>query len=239
MTQAHLTLKSSNSKTGPIPVSTTSNRTCPPTCPFNNGGGCYAELGPGKLHWDKVSNHERGTDWSTFCDQVTNLPQGTLWRHNQAGDLPGNGVRISESEMSQLITANKDKRGFTFTHYPMDDWNRAQIHSANRNGFAVNLSGNNPRHADDLYDEALGPVVTVLPSSFERQKSESLKDYKLRMKELPLTTPKGRRISICPATYKDDVICQSCGACANIERNTIIGFPSHGARKRVVDKVAA
>jgi hypothetical protein len=86
--KVHLTLISGNEKTGPIPVSTTSADTCPDVCPLKNGGGCYAEHGRLRIHWDKVSAGERGMDWDSFCHIIAGLPDKTFWRHNQAGDLP-------------------------------------------------------------------------------------------------------------------------------------------------------
>ena len=85
--QYHLTPRSSNKKTGPIPVSTTSRDSCPDTCPLKNGGGCYAGSGPLSLHWDKVGT-DRGVSLESFCDTIRALPKGQVWRHNQAGDLP-------------------------------------------------------------------------------------------------------------------------------------------------------
>ena len=79
----HLTEVSSNKKTGPIPVSTTSSDTCPPACPFNDGG-CYAKSGPLALHWKKVSEDQRGDDFDTFIDKIKKLPKNQLFRHNQA-----------------------------------------------------------------------------------------------------------------------------------------------------------
>ena len=92
----HLTPKSANKKVGPIPVSTTTADTCPATCPFNNAneGGCYAEAGPLKLHWMKVTRGERGTNFSEFLEQIKALPDGQLWRHNQAGELPGDNKTL-------------------------------------------------------------------------------------------------------------------------------------------------
>src|SRR6187431_3010559 len=83
--------KSGNSKTGPIPVSMTSQATCPPSCAFY-GAGCYAESHWLGKHWEKVT--EKGLDWSAFCLQIAALPEGQLWRHNQAGDLPGVGEDV-------------------------------------------------------------------------------------------------------------------------------------------------
>ena len=50
-------------------------------------------------------------------------------------------------------------------------------------------------------------------------------------------TPAGRRIAICPATYSD-ATCKSCGVCARV-RDTVIGFPAHGAWRRVEAATAA
>jgi hypothetical protein len=70
----HLTLKSRNAKTGPIPVSTSARTTCPPSCLFNNGNGCYAASGPLALHWAKVSDGRAGTDYDTFVSSIGALP---------------------------------------------------------------------------------------------------------------------------------------------------------------------
>ena len=60
--RVHITARSGNAKTGPIPVTTTERASCPTTCPFYDKG-CYAKSGPLALHWRKVSDGERGTDW--------------------------------------------------------------------------------------------------------------------------------------------------------------------------------
>ena len=94
MPHYHLTPVSANVKTGPIPVSTSSAETCPTVCPFR-GSGCYAESGPLGLHWMAVTRAKRGTNWGEFLDAVRGIAAGSLWRHNQAGDLPGMGNRIA------------------------------------------------------------------------------------------------------------------------------------------------
>ena len=74
--QVHLTLKSANAKTGPIPVSTTTKESCPPDCAMR--AECYASSGPLALHWAKVTAGERGTDWATFAQLIAELPDGQL-----------------------------------------------------------------------------------------------------------------------------------------------------------------
>jgi hypothetical protein len=216
----HLSPKSANAKTGPIPVSTTTRATCPVDCAMREG--CYAASGPLALHWNAVSNGARGTDWSTFTASIADLPDGQLWRHNQAGDLPGDGHTVDPVALGQLVAANQGKRGFTYTHY-RDGQSFEWIKHANEHGFTVNLSANDLRDADTLADTQAGPVVVVLPSDTTQN----------------TTTPAGRRVVVCPATQRDDVSCATCQLCAR-QRDVIVGFPAHGTRKRVIDiKLAA
>jgi hypothetical protein len=214
-----LTLKSRNKKTGPIPVSTTSADSCPPSCPFMRGG-CYAKGGPLAIVWREVD--DIGTDLATFCATVARFPIGQLWRHNQAGDLPGIGETIDTKALGAIVKANRGKRGFTYTHKnPATKRNAAAIAKANRNGFTINLSANNLDHADHLADLDIAPVVTVLPSD-----------------GASTTTPKGRKVVQCPATYRDNVSCKSCQLCQR-QRDVIVGFPAHGAAHRQANAIAA
>ena len=216
-----LTSRSTNSKTGTIPVSTTTATTCPDACPFKSAG-CYADGGPLAIHWRKVTNGERGYDWAGFVEAVAKLPEGQLWRHNQAGDLPGDGDHIDLFALQALVVANAGKRGFTYTHYPMTPANRAAVAASNANGFTVNLSGNNLAHADELATLGVGPVTVVLDADTT---------------EHTLATPSGRKVVVCPATYRDDVSCATCQLCQR-QRETIVGFPAHGASKRKASTVA-
>jgi len=215
--QVHLTPKSANAKTGPIPVSTSSADTCPGSCPFKKSG-CYADSGPLALHWAKVTAGDRGMSWSEFCDTIAALPAGQLWRHNQAGDLPGVGESIDPVALGQLIEANTGRRGFTYTHKHSDEsifW----VTYANLHGFTINLSANDLHHADQLYDTGC-PVVVVLPIDAPQQ----------------TVTPAGRKVITCPATYRDDISCATCQLCSR-QRDTIVGFPAHGTGKAKVEKI--
>jgi hypothetical protein len=216
--------QSKNAKTGPIPVSVTSEQTCPDACPFKaqekgKASACYAKCGPLAIHWRKVSEGKHGMDWVEFCQVIAALPDGQLWRHNQAGDLPGIGDEIDEREMLQLVQANEGKRGFTYTHKPPTGLNRLLIEHANDEGFTVNLSGNDMAHADVLYDLGIGPVVTVLPSD----QTENT------------VTPAGRTVVVCPAAIRDGISCATCKLCARANRKVIIGFPAHGAGKKYIN----
>lgn len=213
--QVHLTLKSANAKTGPIPVSTTERDSCPTDCAMR--AGCYAASGPLALHWAAVSAGTRGTSWGQFTQAIAALPEGQLWRHNQAGDLPQAGGTIDAVKLGQLVAANQGRRGFTYTHH-RDRASLAWVKHANEWGFTVNLSANDLSDADALAETGAGPVVVVLPST-QTQNTE---------------TPAGRKVVVCPATQRDDVSCATCQLCQR-QRSAIVGFPAHGTRKRVID----
>lgn len=213
--QVHLTLKSANAKTGPIPVSTTEKASCPSDCAVRDA--CYAASGPLALHWAAVSNGARGTSWGEFTQAISALPDGQLWRHNQAGDLPSIGGSVDAVKLGQLVAANQGKRGFTYSHHRDTDsinW----IRHANAWGFTVNLSANDLADADALADHQAGPVVVVLPSTQNQN----------------TTTPAGRPVVICPATQRADVSCASCQLCQR-QRTAIVGFPAHGSRHWVIN----
>ena len=223
----HLTPKSANVKTGPIPVSTTEKSSCPPSCPHITS--CYAKSGPLALHWNKVSNHERGGVWNDFIKQVKAFDQGQLWRHNQAGDLPGIGEKIDKIKLNSLVKANQAAaaRGFTYTHKlvigndPIAKQNKALVKAANESGFTINLSADNLAEADKLKKLNIGPVVTLLPENYPNKSA----------------TPGGNTVIVCPAQIKDNVSCSSCKLCAVKDRNVIIGFLAHGSAKKAASKI--
>lgn len=226
----HLTLSSSNAKTGPIPVSTSPDSTCPPACPFM-GEGCYADNGPLKIHWLQVSKRTRGEPWKVFLSRVRSLPESQLWRHNQAGDLPGAGNRIDAVRLNQLASSNKGRKGFTYTHKPVIatpsvpaevvQANRRAVKSAVKAGFTVNLSGNNVEHADRLAKTGL-PVATVVPPGAPSR----------------FTTPAGNKVVICPAQRSDTITCATCRLCSKPDRGFIVGFLPHGTGHKKVSQVA-
>jgi hypothetical protein len=225
--QIQFTRISRNSKTGPIPVTTTSEESCATDCPLKHNG-CFAEGGPLAILWRNVTARKAGLAWGAAMSEIAKLPKGSLWRHNQAGDLPGTGNDIDAAAMASLVTANKGKSGFTYTHKPVTGdsvqsiANALLVADANEQGFTVNLSANTLAHADELAATGLGPVVVVLPSDQTRA----------------TTTPQGRKVAICPATISDSVTCATCGLCALTSRKSIIGFPAHGASKRKASAVA-
>ena len=209
-----LTAISGNSKTGPIPVSTTIEASCPDVCPLKKSG-CYAEIGPIAWQWRKVS--VLGMAWAEFCEKIASLRTDVFWRHNQAGDLLHTDGVIDSAALTMLVKANKGKQGFTYTHHDMRiSSNRVAVSKANAYGFTVNLSANNLAHADELMALGIAPVAVVVPLDYPRLSA----------------TAQGHKVVVCPATYRDDVTCNSCRLCQRADRRCIVAFPVHGGAKK-------
>ena len=206
--------KSSNAKVGAIPVTNSPRQTCPSNCPLSGDGGCYAEAGfHTRLNWNKVDSGERGLDWLLFLAKIEALPAGQLWRHNVSGDLPAvRDNEINSFKVRQLVMANKGKRGFTYTHYPLTVENRALIVESNVMGFTINASCETIDQAVKVHKSGI-PSVTLLPEDSPAKQEHD-----------------GVTVATCPATYMD-TSCKECGLCARQDRKVVVGFPVHGTRK--------
>ena len=215
----HFTRVSSNMKTGPIPVTTTSAGSCPPTCSFK-GNGCYAEGGPLAMHWRAVTAGKRGGTLDELCAKIRALPRHQMWRHNQAGDLPGYQGELDPGAVRRIAEANKGRRGFTYTHYRPTATNQEIVARANKAGFTINWSAETLEEADYFASLGTGPVVCVLPADTTK----------------PVQTPAGRHVIVCPAVM-GNTDCLNCGICQQQGRQAIVGFPAHGTGAKRVQKV--
>lgn len=222
----HLTMRSNNRKTGPMPVSTTSNSTCPVTCPLK-AKGCYAKTAKLGMFWAQVSNGDKGYDFETFLAKVRTIKPGQLWRHNQAGDLPGDGVRIDGDALQALVAAAAHTQPFAYSHYLVHGRkyaaNRKAIKEANARGFVINLSANTLAEADALAAQGVAPVVAVVPA-----------DYPDKGR-----TPEGRPVIVCHEQTEKRASCAECGLCAVRDRTAIVAFRAHGYAKNHVGQIAS
>ena len=214
--------KSSNAKTGPIPTTTSPRASCPVECPLAGDGGCYAEAGYyTRMNWDKVDSGERGDDWDTFLGKVRKLPEGQLWRHNVAGDLPQTTEgTIDSRRLWDVVAANTGRKGFTYTHYEPTGDNLEAIEGANRAGFTVNISANSVAEAREIRKRTTSPVCTIVPTQPEEKW--------LRMGD----------VVQCPAEYREDISCATCQLCQKRDRKDIVGFTVHGTRKANAEVIA-
>lgn len=217
---------SGNTKTGPMPVSTSNSSTCPDACPIKLKG-CYAKYGPTGMAWRNVDSGKakEAVEWPQFIRKVKALNNGALWRHNQAGDLNGyDAENIDVEKLMELTKASKSKRGFTYTHYDTlsNARNASAVKLANLQGFTINLSGNDIAHADKLKALDIAPVVVLMPRDADKV----------------TITPEGNKVVICPAENTNKITCLKCGLCAIADRDYIIGFRAHGTAAKTVEIIA-
>lgn len=229
--------KSSNRKTGPIPVSSSQASTCSPVCPFNKGDDgrvlsenselpkCYGGFGNTAVHWRSLTNRKAATsknvtDFDGFLKRVKTLPEGQLWRHNEVGDLPHIGKYIDPHLVKKLATANHGKHGFTYTHHFLNAANVNVLRETNAAGFTVNVSANSISELPSILKLKL-PTVTILPS--DAPNVQYVEDT---------------AVVACPAEKSDKVTCANCGICADSDRDYVIGFRAHGSGKKAANIIA-
>ena len=225
VTKFQLTPKSSNRKTGPIATIRSSSNTCPKTCPFNNGGGCYAASGPEAIHWRKLDKSDKPEHqgWIGLADQFTaaKLKPHTLLRVSTAGDLPhlpatgeilGNVV-----DLMRAIFEHHQCIPFTYTHHRQTEHNLAVVDRQNQAGFTVNLSCDSEEKAAFRHRRGF-PSVVVVPADDKRDQWRDAD---------------GVKFLTCPA-QTGEATCDSCRLCARAGRGFVIAFRAHGnARKKI------
>ena len=212
--KVRFTRLSKNNKIGYMPVTTSEPSSCPSSCPLKDKNICYAKKGKMRMIWNEVENgiskrHNTkfNNDYDSFIKEIHRLPKGTIWRHNQAGDLAhsGNNETIDFDLLKRLVKANKGKNGFTYTHKTNDANNFDKIKYANNNGFTVNLSANDLEHADQLKKHNL-PIATIVGTE-------------------PVTkTPAGHKVKMCPNQKNKSIKCELCQWCSRKDRKFIVGF---------------
>ena len=177
------------------------------------------------MQWDRLNRKEIGVNWNEFITQIRRIvPNGVLWRHNTAGDLPHNDGNIDYLKLKQLINANKGRKGFTYSHHILNDHNIISLQNANSLGFTVNASCESVDDADRVMTEYNIPAVAVVNSNETRRF---------------FTTTNGRKVVTCPATIHENVTCSTCGLCQQSDRQFVIAFPAHGASKNKVNAIVS
>jgi hypothetical protein len=221
----HLTLQSGNAKTGLIAVTTSSRATCSPTCAFFQNG-CYADGGPLRFHWDKVSRGERGKPWREHLADLAVLPAGSKLRLNQAGDLPATDGKLSRLYARALVAAVKHLKAWTYSHHKLTPSNLQILRFLNRQGLTVNASTETESAADAAVAAGLPAVLTVDSAEARVQ----------------WNTAAGNRVIVCPAQQRDGVTCSDCMLChsSGRGRRVIVAFLAHGTgRRRAQAAIAA
>lgn len=223
MSYFNLVKHTGNRKTGPITISNSSEDTCAPDCPLKNNG-CYAENHFTYKRWKQLSSGRIGGDIEELLHQLRRLPKHSLFRANVAGDLAHEDGQINRVDLQRLTKAVKRlPHSWTYTHHEKSTENLAAIQEATNNGFTINLSFENQRHAAEWHSLGYPSVCTVegMPAHFKVQ---------------------GVNFHQCPATYdKSSIQCETCGGgdplCARADRNFVVTFPVHGQKRKAAAAV--
>jgi hypothetical protein len=220
-----VTFSSSNPIAGPTMVTTSPRSTCPVACPLRKSIAtqslCYAEHGHlGGFIWSGLDRNAIGSSFGNgiriyslkqLLVAIRLLVPGSVWRHNQAGDLaPDAYGDIDRKEVLEIAHANSQRKGFTFTHHDVISnlYNRRTVELANAAGFRVNLSANDVAHADRLFALGVAPDATII-------RKEQTTNF---------TTPAGNLVVVCPARNKVGITCSTCKLCTR-NRSVIVGLP--------------
>ena len=212
----HLSRVSSNEKTGPIAVTTTSKNSCPASCGMRDF--CYAASGPLAWHWSKVSDGSRSKQWRDHLADLESLPFGSPLRLNQAGDLVASvSGRLSRVFIDGLLSVVKSRRlqAWTYTHHDHTVGDNGKLlRRANREGLRINVSTETEESADLAIASGLPAVLAV--------SSEETRTV--------WRTPARNLVKVCPAQLRD-TDCNRCMLCHKRGSKVIVAFLAHGSRK--------
>ena len=130
-------------------------------------------------------------------------------------------MKIDGLALYQLTRANKGRKGFTYTHYPINTHYNVQcVEAANQEGFTINVSCDSLRECDKIQDITDAPLVVVLRSDETRT---------------AFRTDGGQKVVVCPTYYIPDTACDTCQLCYQSRNRAIIGFPAHGSKKKTIN----
>lgn len=212
---------SKNKKLGLMATSISGPSTCPETCALKSLG-CYGNFGPINWIWKKTAGGEIGDNWKDFLNKIKSLPKNYSFRHNEVGDLPGDGVKINGRMLKELTSAIKHLAAYIYTHKPVLKGkaprgvlaqNRRAIKEANKGGFTINISCDSLSEVDEACSLGIGPVVTILPVGSPNTQF----------------TKGGNKVVICP-NQRTGITCAQCMFCQK-QRSVVVGFLACGAQK--------
>jgi hypothetical protein len=219
-TQAIAVGDSDNSKIGKAATTYAAQDSCPTSCPFFDGGGCYAEQGTVGMFVTAPLNAaaklsqvpptpESVAQWEANAIDGLKVKAGRPLRIHTVGDCKTAPAAELVAGAAERYVAREGGPAWTYTHawrvVPREAWGdvnvlascetAAEVKAAHKRGYATAL------------------VVDEFPSHRRFDKD-------------------GASVVPCPAQTKEDVDCAKCRLCMNAERlhktETTIGFAVHG-----------
>lgn len=223
---------SSNSKTGPIAVTSTSSESCPTSCPFVKiklidsikftFNGCYADYSYTGLQWRKLD--VTGLDYSQLLANIRHLDKFAKLRLNIMGDLAHKDQTILVELFEQLVDVivKRQLQTILYSHHDLSiESNLIAFQKAFDRGLHVNASCESIEQARSAIDNGINAVIVLPVDSI--QKTIKAGDM---------------RIVRCPAEYNDRITCSNCMLCAKdrTASRVVIGFTAHGTAKNKVSR---
>ena len=194
-----------------------------------------------KYNWEQFS--EGKTESSLVHSQLLvaleKLPDKTIIRYGDIGDLPGDGTRVFPDHLLDIadVCQKKNHTIWTYTHYLSENnnyrtqlSNGAAIISALKKDFCINVSTESVAVATRRMAGMLPTTLVVANPKDADKKFWAKNKYKV-IDDI--------RYMVCPAVYSDTQ-CKTCGGkkgpfCAQRDRKSVICFPAHGARTSKVN----
>lgn len=230
-------MKSTNSKTGPMTVTTASQKTCENSgCSLLKSKLCYAgpdkSGGPLSWFWHNVTIGKAKNihSLSDHIKKLKNLAKDSPVRLFQAGQY--NHTKrgtLNRNELRQFIAATKHLKPISYVHTSDLD----TVKWANDQGFPLIHSANTIEDIDIRV-----PNSVVISHTNERNCEENFQDWRNRLRittdHIKSKTNSKGRVFVCPAQVTDDVTCASCMACNRMKSGDIVAFIAHGSKKRKI-----
>jgi hypothetical protein len=209
---------SGNKKIGDAATTYVEQRSCPSSCPFFDGGGCYAEEGrlgkviTGPLNRAAAQVAATAEDIARFeaaqIDALKVVP-GQVMRLHTVGDCKTDAAAAIVAAASARYVARGGGRVWTYTHAWRDvsrqSWGEVHVLASCET-------------AEDISEaEARGYATSIVVEEFERRSRYELD---------------GRALLPCPAQTTSGVTCASCRLCMDTPRlrdaGLTIAFAIHG-----------
>lgn len=204
-----LVARSSNTKTGNIPVTYLGRETCPSSCPFLLNG-CY---GDGRI-FALAHKLARALSLSEARAILAKRDKSAKYlRDRVVGDLVTATGKFNIRHVRDIARLAREHAlvPFGYTH-AWRTMTRQDVTDVKAAGYVLNASCET---LDDVRQAIEIGMPTVITNDDVRE--GSIVD--------------GMRVITCPAQTRDNVSCATCGLCAKPDRKVVIRFLVHGPSK--------
>jgi len=217
--------KSNNAKIGDCATTYAAQASCPSSCVFFNGGGCYAENG--RLYTGVTKPLNEAAEYSHADPHTVALEEAAAIDALYGSTIEGRPMRLHTvgdcrtDEAARIVAAAAERymdRGggtvWTYTHawrlVDRESWGRVSVLASCETAEQVELA------------RARGYATSLVVDGF---------------RDASRYSHSGADIVPCPAQTRDDVTCSSCRLCMNDTglraRGYSIGFEIHGTASTV------